>query len=98
MIASTSKAINAAKTSPISGRYYSGKNLQRIFDDLQFNLWRRFLWKWGFEKISAIEGEGRLKNFLVQFRQVKQKINELVKFHTKNKLLFMAYNQVKLKN
>ena len=59
----------------------------------------------------AIEDEGRLKNFtireyfftkvftLAQFRLIKQKkqTNELVKFHTINKLLFMAHNQVKLK-
>lgn len=59
----------------------------------------------------AIEDEGRLKNFtireyfftkiftLAQFRRVKQfkRMNELVNFQTRNKLLFMAHNQVKLK-
>lgn len=59
----------------------------------------------------AIEDDGRLKNFtireyfftkiftLAQFRIVKQKqgMNELVKFQTINKLLFMAHNQIKLK-
>jgi uncharacterized protein YbgA (DUF1722 family)/uncharacterized protein YbbK (DUF523 family) len=59
----------------------------------------------------AIEDEGRLKNFtireyfftklftLVQFRQVKKKrqMKELVNFHTVNKLLFMAHNQIKMR-
>jgi len=59
----------------------------------------------------AIEDEGRLKNFVIreyfftkiftlaQFRIVKQSgaMSKLVKFHTRNKLLFMAHNQVKLK-
>ncbi len=59
----------------------------------------------------AIEDEGRLKNFtireyfftklftLTQFRLVKKtrQIKELVRFHTVNKLLFMAHNQTKLR-
>lgn len=59
----------------------------------------------------AIEDEGRLKNFsirqyfftklftLAQFRAVKKKrqMKELIKFHTTNKLLFMAHNQVRLR-
>ncbi|MCS7258117.1 MAG: DUF523 and DUF1722 domain-containing protein [candidate division WOR-3 bacterium] len=59
---------------------------------------------------KAIEDEGRLKNFtirenfftklftLASFRVTKkhQKIKELIRFHTINKLLFMAYSQVKL--
>ncbi|MEO0084397.1 MAG: DUF523 and DUF1722 domain-containing protein [candidate division WOR-3 bacterium] len=60
---------------------------------------------------TAIVDEGKLKNFsireyfftkiftLAQFRLVKKKrsINELIKFHTVNKLLFMAHNQTKLR-
>ncbi len=56
---------------------------------------------------KAIETERRLTNFRIRehwliklytitgFRQVKEShsMNELIKFHTKNKLLFMAYNQ-----
>ncbi|TFG28544.1 MAG: DUF1722 domain-containing protein [Promethearchaeota archaeon] len=59
-----------------------------------------------------IETEGRLKNFLIRefflsklytlasFREIKfsSKIQNLVEFHTKNKFLFMAFNQVELKN
>ncbi|MCX7784681.1 MAG: DUF523 and DUF1722 domain-containing protein [candidate division WOR-3 bacterium] len=59
----------------------------------------------------AIEDEGRLKNFtireyfftqlftLAQFRQTKKtkQMKELVRFHTINKLLFMAHSQVKLR-
>ncbi len=59
----------------------------------------------------AIEDEGRLKNFsireyfftklftLAQFRLIKKKKNmkELVKFHTVNKLLFMAHNRIKMR-
>lgn len=62
-------------------------------------------------KGTAIVDEGKLKNFsireyfftkiftLAQFRLVKKKrsINELIKFHTVNKLLFMAHNQTKLR-
>jgi uncharacterized protein YbgA (DUF1722 family)/uncharacterized protein YbbK (DUF523 family) len=60
----------------------------------------------------AIEDEGRLRNFnirdhflsklftLARFRHAKKKssINELIRFHTANKFLFMAYNQKELKN
>ena len=56
---------------------------------------------------NAVETEGRLTNFRIRehwliklytiasFRQVKDSysINELIKFHTINKFLFMAYNQ-----
>ena len=59
----------------------------------------------------AIEDEGRLKNFtireyfftklftLARFRQIKKKkqMKDLVNFHTVNKLLFMAHNQIKLR-
>jgi len=59
----------------------------------------------------AIEDEGRLNNprikdhflsqlfTLARFRVVKQSgsINELVKFHSQNKFLLMAYNQAELK-
>lgn len=59
----------------------------------------------------AIEDEGRLKNFtireyfftklftLTQFRYIKKsnQMKELVRFQTINKLLFMAHNQVKLR-
>ncbi|MEO0132404.1 MAG: DUF523 and DUF1722 domain-containing protein, partial [candidate division WOR-3 bacterium] len=59
----------------------------------------------------AIEDEGRLKNFtireyfltklftLANFRSVKKsrRMAELVRFHTINKLLFMAHSQVKLR-
>ncbi len=59
----------------------------------------------------AIEDEGRLKNFtireyfftklfiLAQFRYTKKlkQMKELVRFHTVNKLLFMAHSQVKLR-
>ncbi|MBS4015092.1 MAG: DUF523 and DUF1722 domain-containing protein [Candidatus Latescibacteria bacterium] len=59
----------------------------------------------------AIEDEGRLKNFsireyfftklfvLTQFRLTKKQrqMRELVKFHTVNKLLFMAHNQTKMR-
>jgi uncharacterized protein YbgA (DUF1722 family)/uncharacterized protein YbbK (DUF523 family) len=59
----------------------------------------------------SIEDEGRLKNFtireyflvklftLARFRQVKQEgdFRDLVQFHTWNKLLFMAYNQSKMR-
>ncbi|ARK30399.1 YbgA family protein [Halalkalibacter krulwichiae] len=58
-----------------------------------------------------IEDEGRLKNFILRehffthlftvadFRIVKQsrKINELINFHAKNKYLFMACNQEKVR-
>ncbi|NIP30230.1 MAG: DUF1722 domain-containing protein, partial [Candidatus Dadabacteria bacterium] len=60
----------------------------------------------------AIEDEGRLRNFnirdhflsklftLTKFRHAKNKnsINELIRFHTSNKFLFMAYNQKELRN
>jgi uncharacterized protein YbgA (DUF1722 family)/uncharacterized protein YbbK (DUF523 family) len=59
----------------------------------------------------AIEDEGRLRNPTIRehflkklyvfagFRAVKNKksISNLIKFHTENKFLFMAYNQSKLK-
>ncbi|MFT9848787.1 YbgA family protein [Aneurinibacillus sp. REN35] len=59
----------------------------------------------------AIEDEGRLKNFRIRehfltklytvstFRKAKaqQSIKELIKFHSDNKYLFMAYNQKELK-
>lgn len=59
----------------------------------------------------AIEDEGRLRNSTIRehflrtiysyarFRAVKEKqqISDLIKFHTDNKFLFMAYNQSKLK-
>jgi uncharacterized protein YbgA (DUF1722 family)/uncharacterized protein YbbK (DUF523 family) len=59
----------------------------------------------------AIEDEGRLKNFsireyfftklftLTQFRLTKKErqMKELVRFHTVNKLLFMAHNQIKMR-
>jgi uncharacterized protein YbgA (DUF1722 family)/uncharacterized protein YbbK (DUF523 family) len=59
----------------------------------------------------AIETEGRLRNFLIReyfltklytlasFREIKtlNKMHNLVDFHTKNKLLFLAFNQVKSK-
>jgi uncharacterized protein YbgA (DUF1722 family) len=59
----------------------------------------------------AIEDEGRLRNHTIRehflrkifafasFRAIKQTqdINELINFHTTNKLLLMAYNQKKLK-
>ncbi|UTR10780.1 DUF523 and DUF1722 domain-containing protein [Evansella sp. LMS18] len=59
----------------------------------------------------AIEDEGRLRNFqirehfliklftLSRFRQIKKSssFKALLDFHTKNKYLFMAYDQVKLK-
>lgn len=53
----------------------------------------------------AIEDEGRLNNTIIrehfliklftlsQFNRLNFKINELVHFHTRHKLLFMAYNQ-----
>ena len=53
----------------------------------------------------SIEHEGRLKNFklrehtltklfaLASFRGHKKKMSDLVKFHSNNKYLFMAYNQ-----
>ncbi len=58
-----------------------------------------------------IEDEGRLRNFsirenfligiftLASFRKVKENntINALIDFHTNNKLLFMAYNQEKMR-
>jgi uncharacterized protein YbgA (DUF1722 family)/uncharacterized protein YbbK (DUF523 family) len=59
----------------------------------------------------AVEDEGRLKNLrirehfltklfaLASFRGVKAlgRFGELVKFHTRNKFLFMAYNQTRLR-
>ncbi|OZM57012.1 cytoplasmic protein [Lottiidibacillus patelloidae] len=59
----------------------------------------------------AIEEEGRLKNFtirehyftklftLAEYRTLKnaEKISQLQQFHAKNKYLFMAYNQLRLK-
>jgi uncharacterized protein YbgA (DUF1722 family)/uncharacterized protein YbbK (DUF523 family) len=59
----------------------------------------------------AVEDEGRLKNLrirehfltklfaLASFREVKAsgRFGELVKFHTRNKFLFMAYNQTRLR-
>jgi uncharacterized protein YbgA (DUF1722 family)/uncharacterized protein YbbK (DUF523 family) len=59
----------------------------------------------------AVTDEGKLKNFklrenfltklflLARFREVKEKgtMAALVKFHTENKLLFMAYSQARLK-
>lgn len=58
-----------------------------------------------------IEDEGRLKNFRIrekfltvvftysEFKSIKKRydINDLLDFHSKNKLLFMAYNQTKQK-
>jgi uncharacterized protein YbgA (DUF1722 family)/uncharacterized protein YbbK (DUF523 family) len=60
----------------------------------------------------AIETEGRLKNFSIReyfltklytiasFREIKRsnKMQNLIDFHTKNKFLFMAFNQIELKN
>lgn len=62
-----------------------------------------------FEKFPnlAIEDEGRLKNFSIRehfltklftlssFRRIRESnlLNELVKFHSENKLMLMAYNQ-----
>jgi uncharacterized protein YbgA (DUF1722 family)/uncharacterized protein YbbK (DUF523 family) len=57
----------------------------------------------------ACEDEGRLTNLyirehfftklftLTRFHQLKKNMGELVDFHTKNKYLFMAYDQAKLK-
>ncbi|MBU9723230.1 MULTISPECIES: YbgA family protein [Bacillaceae] len=59
----------------------------------------------------AVEDEGRLKNFsirehfltklftIARFRHLKEQhnYNDLLMFHTKNKYLFMAYDQLKLK-
>jgi uncharacterized protein YbgA (DUF1722 family)/uncharacterized protein YbbK (DUF523 family) len=59
----------------------------------------------------AVEDEGRLKNLrirehfltklfaLASFREVKVqgRLGDLVKFHTRNKFLFMAYNQTRLR-
>ncbi|GAE28548.1 uncharacterized conserved protein [Halalkalibacter wakoensis JCM 9140] len=61
--------------------------------------------------LKPLEDEGRLRNFLLRehyfthlftiadFRLVKQKqsMKELVLFHSKNKYLFMAYDQSKVK-
>ena len=61
---------------------------------------------------SAIETEGRLRNFrirehyltklyiLAEYRVTSKskKISKLIEFHTKNKYLFMAYNQNELRN
>ncbi|OLO42492.1 cytoplasmic protein [Alkalihalophilus pseudofirmus] len=60
---------------------------------------------------TAIEDEGRLKNFKIrehyltklftttEFKKIKatQQIDQLNRFHKKNKYLFMAYNQKRLK-
>jgi uncharacterized protein YbgA (DUF1722 family)/uncharacterized protein YbbK (DUF523 family) len=62
--------------------------------------------KFGF---LAVEDEGRLTNLhlreqfltklytLADFESLSHRMGELVKFHAKNKYLFMAYNQSKLK-
>ncbi|MCF7793912.1 MAG: DUF523 and DUF1722 domain-containing protein [Candidatus Cloacimonetes bacterium] len=62
--------------------------------------------KFGF---LAIEDEGRLTNLfirehfltklytLARFRELPRTMKNLVEFHTKNKYLFMAYNQTQLK-
>jgi uncharacterized protein YbgA (DUF1722 family)/uncharacterized protein YbbK (DUF523 family) len=62
--------------------------------------------KFGF---LAVEDEGRLTNFQIRehfltklfiinrFKCLPHKINDLVKFHSHNKYLFMAYNQSQLK-
>ncbi|RBW69091.1 YbgA family protein [Bacillus taeanensis] len=61
---------------------------------------------------KAVEEEGRLKNFtirehfltklftLAEFRSIKTRhdMQELIDFHSRNKYLFMAYNQTQLKN
>jgi uncharacterized protein YbgA (DUF1722 family)/uncharacterized protein YbbK (DUF523 family) len=61
---------------------------------------------------KAVEEEGRLKNFtirehfltklftLAEFRDIKNRneLQELIDFHSRNKYLFMAYNQTQLKN
>jgi uncharacterized protein YbgA (DUF1722 family)/uncharacterized protein YbbK (DUF523 family) len=60
----------------------------------------------------AIETEGRLRNFRIRehfltqlytiasFREIKktESIQKLIEFHTQNKLLFMAYNQIEMRN
>jgi uncharacterized protein YbgA (DUF1722 family)/uncharacterized protein YbbK (DUF523 family) len=60
----------------------------------------------------AIETEGTLRNFRIRehfltklytfalFREIKKtkSIKKLIEFHTKNKYLFMAYNQVEMRN
>ncbi|NIQ16983.1 MAG: DUF1722 domain-containing protein, partial [Candidatus Dadabacteria bacterium] len=76
---------------PLSGKGFFGGSIQETFSHL------------------AIEDEGRLNNFtirenwltqlfvLAEFRVIEKNINALVKFHSRNKLLFMAYSQVRLK-
>ena len=61
-------------------------------------------------KLSAIEDEGRLLNLRIRehfltklytifrFNKLELKMKNLVDFHSKNKYLFMAYNQRELKN
>ncbi|MGO4886866.1 YbgA family protein [Anaerobacillus sp. MEB173] len=60
---------------------------------------------------AVIEDEGRLKNFrirehfliklftIAEFKQLKseQSLKKLIEFHSKNKYLFMGYNQLRLK-